>query len=558
MPKFGKATFLPMILSAAMAAAAGAQGTAPDCNVDENTTVSMAVFALMAAQQQGTAPAEVKKQLTTAIGRLFTDDAQAARDNARNPVGRAFILGKIYMMWLSQEGQPVVTTRGALGFKTNPTGEANLAVGIDSAFKVVEEKLPQCVPLTSQWRQQGGWVRLVQQAMDYANNNKIDSADIVAHQALMISPTAPYSHLVLGNVAAQRNKNMEAIQQYKDALAEAEKDTIFQDVRRTILYTLGNFASDAGQVDTVTANKKMYLAEAKAAFEALQKDPGKNYADAARQGLTSVLRAAGDTAAIHAACADQVANPAKYPFLALVQCGVTLSEIDDIANAAKVFDAATTMNPYHRDGLYNAALTQIRGAEKVTNDTSSSAAEMAAAVTRLEGVLPIIDRLVAVDPNNPDDLRLYVHVYNGMRKYQISKSKAFGDSANKLTSSKKAADIAHRRQLIDSAAKWGPTQQVSLNKLVDWNTKADSMPIKVEFTEFTPGATKTSLSGDIINRTDKERSYILDVEFLDKTGKVVATGKATVDKVPANGRGNFALTSTAPDIAAFRYAKIAP
>lgn len=559
MPKFGKAAFLPVILSAAMAAAAGAQGTGQECNVDENTTVSMAVFALMAAQQPGTAPADVKKQLMQAIGRMFPDDQQAARDNAKNPAGRAFVLGKIYMMWLSQEGQPVITTRGALGFKTNPTGEANLAVGIDSAFKVVEEKAPQCATLTSQWRQQAGWVRLVQQSMDYANNNKVDSADVVAHQALMISPTAPYSHLVLGNVAAQRNQNMEAIKQYKDALAEAEKDTIFQDVRRTILYTLGNFAADAGTIDTTPANKKAYLAEAKAAFEALQKDPGKQYGDAARQGLTTVLRAMGDTTAIRAACADQVANPEKYPFLALVQCGVTLSEIDDGASAQKLFIAATTMNPYHRDGLYNAALTQIRAGEKVTNAAETMPADqVAAAATSLEQVIPLIDKLVSVDPNNPDNLRLYVHAYNGIRKWQLFRAKAIGDTVNKLANSKKATDLAHRKALIDSAAKYGPMQQASLNKLVDWNTKADSMPMKVEFTEFTPGTTKTTLSGDIQNRTDKEQSYVLNVEFLDKTGKVVGTGKATVDKVRANGRGNFTITSTSPDIAAFRYTKLTP
>jgi tetratricopeptide (TPR) repeat protein len=560
MLKFGKAALLSSIMSAVVTVAAGAQGNpAQDCNADENTTVSMAVFALMAAQQPGTAPAEVKHQLSIAIGRMFPDDQQAAKDNARNPVGRAFVLGKIYMMYLSQEGQPVITTRGALGFKTNPTGEANLAVGIDSAFKVVEEKAPQCVAITSQWRQQAGWVRLVQQAMDYANNNKIDSADLVAHQALMISPTAPYSHLVLGNVAAQRNQNMEAIKQYKDALAEAEKDTIFQDVRRTILYTMGNFAADAGSIDTVPANKKLYLDEAKSAFEALQKDPGKNYADAARQGLTTVLRALGDTSAIHAACSEQVADPSKFPFLALVQCGVTLSEINDDANAQKVFDAATTMNPFHRDGLYNAALTQIRAAEKVTNQAETApGAQLEAAATSLEKVIPTIDRLVSVDPDNPDNLRLYVHAYNGIRKYQVAKSKAFGDTANKLTTSKKAVDIAHRRALIDSAAKYGPMQQASLNKLVDWNTKADSMPMKVEFTEFTPGTTKTTLSGDIVNKTDKEQSYVLNIEFLDKTGKTVGTAKATVDKVRPNGRGNFALTGTAPDIAAFRYSPITP
>ena len=53
MPKLGKAAFLPMILSAVLAAAAGAQA-AQDCNIDENTTISMSVFALLAAQQPGT------------------------------------------------------------------------------------------------------------------------------------------------------------------------------------------------------------------------------------------------------------------------------------------------------------------------------------------------------------------------------------------------------------------------------------------------------------------------------------------------------------------------
>src|SRR5258708_22448552 len=207
MPKLGKAALLPMILSAALAAAAGAQGssTASDCNIDENTTVSMSVFALLAAQQANVTPAEAKRQLQTAIGRMFPDDQKAAGDNARNPIGRAYTLGRVYMMFLSQEDVPVVTTRGALGFKTNPTGSADLSVGVDSAFKVVEEKAPQCQALMSQWRQQAGWVKLVQKAMDFANANQIDPADAVAQQAFRISPNAPYSHLVFGNVAAARS-----------------------------------------------------------------------------------------------------------------------------------------------------------------------------------------------------------------------------------------------------------------------------------------------------------------------------------------------------------------
>src|SRR5258708_11956522 len=300
MPKSGKVALLPMLFSVVRAAAAGAQGTqkASDCNIDENTTVAMSVFALMAAQQPGIAPAEAKKQLQTAIGRMFPDDQKAAADNARNPIGRAYTLGRVYMMFLSQEDVPVVTTRGALGFKTNPTGSADLSVGVDSAFKVVEEKAPQCQALMSQWRQQAGWVKLVQKAMDFANANQIDSADAVAQQALRISPNAPYSHLVLGNVAAARSKTAEAIKQYKDALDEAGKDTIFASVRRTILYTLGNFALDAAQTDTVKSNQTMYFSEARTSCEALDKDPGAQYADAAQECLFSVLRASHDTVGI--------------------------------------------------------------------------------------------------------------------------------------------------------------------------------------------------------------------------------------------------------------------
>jgi hypothetical protein len=567
MLKLRKVAVLPMILSV-LAAAAGAQGSAQECNVDENTTVSMSVFALMAAQQPGTAPAEVRKQLATAIGRMFPDDASAERDNKRNPVGRAFVLGKIYMMYLSQEGQPVVTTRGALGFKTRPNDPADLSIGIDSAFKIVEEKDPQCAYTTSQWRQQAGWVKLVQSAMDYANDQsadsavhkaKIDSAEMVAQRALRISPTAPYSHLVLGNVAAARQQNMDAIKHYKDALEEAGKDTIFSEVRRTILYTLGNFANDAAANDTSAKNRALYSEEARTACDALSKDPGKQYA---------ALRASGDTTAIKNACKDQVANPASFEFLALVQCGVTLADVKDYSNATKLLEAATAQNPYHRDGLFNLALMQISSGEQLQARADSLNAGpvakrdsvsilQAAAIKQFEASIQTTDRLVAVDPSNPDDYKLYVHSYNGIRKYQLARAKAFGDTVNGLASSKKAADQAHRKALIDSAAKMDPLQHASLNKLIELNTKADSMPVKVSFTEFTPGASKTTLSGEIANRTDKEQSYTLTVEFVDKTGQVVGTSTASVPNVRPRGRGTFAVTGTAPGIVAFRYKPIA-
>lgn len=537
MPKFGKVAVLPAFAAAIMAT--GVQTAAAqqkDCDIDENTTVSMAVFSLMAAQQQGVSQADQNKNLAQAVGRMFSGDPKKEEsENARNPVGRAFVLGKIYMTYLSQPDMPVITTRGRLGFKSNPEGVADLSVGIDSAFRVVEEKAPQCAQLASQWRQQAGWVRLVQNAMDLANNNKIDAADTVAHQALRISPTAPYSHLVLGNVAAQRMQNMEAIKQYKDALAEAEKDTIFADVRRTILYTLGNFANDAGQMDTVPANKKVFFNEALEAFTALSRDPGKQYGDVASQGRTMVLRSMGDTAAIRNACKPQIENPSGFAFMALVQCGVTLAEINDNANSTKLFEAASAMNPYHRDALYNLARMQIVNGEH-------------------EKSIATTDKLVAVDPSNPDNLKLYVIALAGIAKNIRAQSAAVGEAANKL--GRTPAEQAKRKALTDSAIKLDGVLKATVNKQVDWNTKADSMPVKVLFAEFTPGPEKTTIAGEIRNRSQTEKTYTLNIEFLDKTGAVVTTGSATVDKVPPGSSGRFSVTGTAPGIAAFRYKPI--
>jgi tetratricopeptide (TPR) repeat protein len=371
--------------------------------------------------------------------------------------------------------------------------------------------------------------------MDLANQNKIDSAETVANQALRISPTAPYSRLVLGNVAAQRMKNMEAIEQYKAALAEAEKDTIFADVRRTILYTLGTFANDAGQIDTVPANRKAYFTEALEAFNQLAKDPGKQYGDIANQGRTSVLRSMGDTAAIKAACQPTIANPSNAKFIELIQCGVTLAEVNDTVNSTKLFEAAAAQNPYHRDALYNLARQQM-----VSGDYQKA--------------IVTTDKLVALDPSNPDNLKLYVFAYNSLRKGYLAKADSIGKAVNALPRTN--ANQAKRTQLTNEAIRLDSLQKDAVKKVVDWNNKADSMEVQVLFAEFTPGAEKATVGGEIRNRSTTEKSYVLNVEFLDKSGNVVGTGSASVDKVAPKSSGRFSITATAPNIAAFRYKPI--
>ena len=56
------------------------------------------------------------------------------------------------------------------------------------------------------------------------------------------------------------------------------------------------------------------MAEAKAAYEALAKDPGTKYADAARTGQARLATLSGDTTAIKASYADQLANPGAFSY----------------------------------------------------------------------------------------------------------------------------------------------------------------------------------------------------------------------------------------------------
>jgi tetratricopeptide (TPR) repeat protein len=243
----------------------------------------------------------------------------------------------------------------------------------------------------------------------------------------------------------------------------------------------------------------------------------------------------GDTAAIRNACKPQIENPSSFNFMALVQCGVTLAEIDDNANSTKLFEAASAMNPYHRDGLYNLARMQIVNGE-------------------FQKAVATTDKLVSVDPSNPDNYKLYVIAFGNIRKGYVARADSVGKRANSL--GRTASDNAKRRALTDTAIRLDSLQRDAAAKAVDWNTRADSMPVQVLFAEFTPGPEKTTIAGEIRNRSATEQTYVLEVEFLDKSGAVVTTGSATVDKVEPKGTGRFSITGTAPNIAAFRYKPI--
>src|SRR6185369_14129589 len=117
----------------------------------------------------------------------------------------------------------------------------------------------------------------------------------------------------------------------------------------------------------------------------------------ARQNLQAALLIAGDTASATKSYSEMLANPSGFEYQDLINAAVTASRSSKNADAAKLFEAALQANPYSRDALFNLAVTYLNLGQN-------------------EKVPPIVTRLVAVDPGNPQDYTLAARAYVDIAK----------------------------------------------------------------------------------------------------------------------------------------------
>jgi hypothetical protein len=82
---------------------------------------------------------------------------------------------------------------------------------------------------------------------------------------------------------------------------------------------------------------------------------------------------------------------------------------------------------------------------------------------------------------------------------------------------------------------------------------AEKMPVRVEFTEWTNTAEKSTVAGTVQNKGTSAKAYSLTVEFLDKTGAVIDTQTISVSDVAPNAKGRFSATTAKPGVVGFRY-----
>jgi tetratricopeptide (TPR) repeat protein len=417
-----------------------------------------------------------------------------------NPTARNYLRGEAYILYLMQPNVAAVVPRASLGLTTNPTATIDLYVAADSAFTLVEKAAPECAAMITQWRQQKPWLNALNGAINALNAGQLDSAEILAKRSLILDRHAPYAYSVLGSIA-QNRKNWPAANDYwKQALAAAGTDTIYADVRSKTMYEIASSASD--RVDAASG-----AAKRAAAREAIK--PWQNYlvvansdillADAIDNAARMYVEA-GDSASVSAVYAPLLANPSKYGEQSLIHAGVVATRNGRHADATKLFDAALALNPYSRDAINNLAATYIQNNEPAK-------------------AFPLIDRLIALDPSNPDNPLLYAFAYQGLYK---------GTKDKKL-------------------------QKAYTDSLVFFNNKSENAKVKLAVTEFTRRANETLLVGAIENRDKTPKTYTLTVEFLDKSGTVVGTETTTVGPVAAKATQSFKMRTDKGGVYGYRY-----
>jgi hypothetical protein len=478
---------------------AAAAATGPTCEIDNSKpqAVARATFSLARAQaaaKTGNPGKDLRDVVTGLNAPGYKND---------NPLGRAYLLGQTYIVLLEQPDVTPVITRSAIGLQTDPSATIDLFAAADSMWNIVEASSPACALLAQSWRQQKPWLNVTNAAINALNANNLDSAAFLAKRALILDRNAPYAYSVLATVAKNKKDYTTASQMWKKALEAAGTDTSFADVRERTLLDMANTAGT--QIDAASpAQKKALAREGITSWNAVLTNSTDDLQRmAAVQQLARLYVVAGDSLSIGKIYAPMLAEPARYGESTLMQAGVVASQFKHPDDAALLFQAVLARNPYQRDALNNLAASYI-----FLGDYAK--------------VFPIVTRLTDVDPSNPDNWMLNAYSYAGLLK------------------TNKTGKIA--KQYTDS--------------LVYYSGKADKMPVKVSFTEFSRNAEGTTLVGSIENRGTVAKTFPLSVDFLDRAGQVLFTESVSVGPVAPKASKEFRIKSAKGGVTGYRYKPI--
>ncbi len=468
------------------------------CTIDQTAPGAVAVVSLSLTKAAATTkPEDRMKNVRDAVKRLTEKPEQF---KAVEPE-RQFALGRALMLYAEVLPGPVFSAkRGDVGYTASKDAPVDLLMAADSAFNAVERARPECVATVGQYRAQQPWLKLINGAVTAINAQKADSAELYAKQSLLVNRTNPYPYVVLANASRMRKNNAGILENSRKVIEVAGSDTTYNDVRQRAYLDVGYYTSEQGKTAPAAQKAALNTEAAKALRAYLAEAPNGADAPAAQAQLAQILAASGDTAAVASTYRAMIANPSAYSDLALAQAGVTAERAKQTADAVKLYEASLQKNAYFRDVLYNLASAYYD-------------------IKQFDAMAPVLVRLLALDPNNPDNFLLKAYYHQG--KMNVTKT--------------------------------GPAKKLHTDSLLAWNGRSKSAPVAVRVTNFQRQEGKSTLTGSVENRGAAAKAYNITVEFLDKDGKVVATQQASVGSVAPKETKVFTVSADGPGVVAYRY-----
>ena len=518
----------------AQAGAAPAAAAPPACDAAQPSSgnaVRANISLQLALKDQKTNPASAAKNLAATVKLLEAND--------KDETARAYVLGSALSLWMNMPNVGLAPKRSAVGFSGNPEATIDLPGTVDSLFKIVEASKPGCSYYTSYWRGgQQAFLDLVNGAIAALNADKLDSAQYYATQANRLYSASPYPSMVLGNIANKRNANADAVKFWQASAAAAANDTSYRDVERQVLGNIASVQLNAARDEKTPKEARVASAkQAAATYAQLIAIPGTtgNYMYGGRQNMQSALLLAGDTAAVVASYQPLMSNPTSYEYQDLLNSAVAAARANKTADAAKLFEGALQVNPQNRDALYNLGVEYL-------------------ALQQYDKVGPVVAKLVAVDPGNPENYFLAARAYSEQAK----------------TGKKGSPALA---ALNDSA--------------VVWYNRGSKLPVEVVFTEFSPGDKELIIAGTVLDRRDKAaagdetttaparstvkgaraaaakpkaaaampaKAVTLKFDALDKSGAVVGSKSVSTAELQPGKSAEFRVTIPGANAISYRYA----
>lgn len=446
-------------------------------------------------------PDDARKALKEATKLLFDSKV------ATNPLGRDFLTAQFFTLAIENGGE--MQTRDALGI---PGGDKNEKIDLlkytDSLFTIVAAGEPKCAAEVKEWRMYKPYMSHVQAGYKAITDGKNDVAVTEAKRALVISRDGAQAYDILWRAAKNLNDQDGVIANLKLAAEKLVGDTTNAPVRANLIFNLGRVQQDYAAQAAEPKKSELQHGAAKAFLVVLQEFPSSEEAPFALQGIGIAATVTKDESLNMQALDLIKAAPSKFSGSSLAYAGVIATRANKPADAAALFEAATKANPYSRDYLYNYAA-------------------MLYEAKRPADMMPVVRRLVAIDPSNPDNVMLFAYAFKGL--------------------SDNEKDPKAKKALIDS--------------VTVYSKQSDEMPHKVAYTEIDMGRDKATVKGTVENRAKMAKSYALEFEFVGKDGSVVGKQTANVGPVAAGASAEFTVElkpadGAKLDVAGIRYAPL--